>query len=547
MAHNFTHIVSVSFEHDALTAPVNLSHTPEAASGIAAASYDEADGTFARLWPTSFALARFLCENPSLVAGKRIVELGSGSGAVGLVCAALGATSVTLTDLPDAMTLLATNLAQNPTLAPLVKIAPCAWGSDEHISSLLEDGPFDIVLCCEVVYQQSADILAALAQTQRRLAKPSGQVLLGYEFRSAMSEDIAYFDAATELFGESTSHSLEAASVAAAAYMGGHADDGGDDRWLYVYEVPAKPPAQSVVRLTSIAELSSHLRDGDLLLLDIDETLVSPEEDATEPWFNKLCAAMGSSTGRPMATVFSAGVEIWQALQSVCDVTTPEESTAASITAAAKLPGVECVGLTARGPEIHDETIEQLTRCGVYDGVFSTTLSYGVLAPVKAGEHAILAASKSLCTPLTHIGGIIYCSGSRKPQGLRAYEAAAKIAPTRRVVLLDDRESHCIAVCDDRKSRDQPFLGLHYAPAGSEGVTCELPRGWQLLAASMGSSAGRQRIRRMVDLLEDPDGADAGGPLTMPVRAAAFARSGLPQLVAGAAIGGAAMWAVLRK
>ena len=78
-------------------------------------------------------------------------------------------------------------------------------------------------------------------------------------------------------------------------------------------------------------------------------------------------------------------------------------------------------------------------------------------------------------------------------------------------------------------------------------MTCELPRGWQLLAASMGSSAGRQRIRRMVDLLEDPDGADAGGPLTMPVRAAAIARSGLPQLVAAAALGGAAMWAVVRK
>ena len=50
----------------------------------------------------------------------------------------------------------------------------------------------------------------------------------------------------------------------------------------------------------------------------------------------------------------------------------------------------------------------------------------------------------------------------------------------------------------------------------------------------------------MVDLLEDPDGAD-GGPLTLPVRVAAFARSGLPQIVAGAVIGGAAMWAVLRK
>ena len=237
MAHFIT-APSITFSHEALASPVALSHEPQACTE----AHVEADGTFARLWPTSLVLSQFLCENASMVRGKHVVELGAGSGAVGLVCAALGAASVTLTDVPEALKLIERNAAQNPQLASSVRVAPCTWGNSEHVAALLHHNngcPFDVVLCCEVVYQQSTDVLAALAHTQRRLARPrDGVVLLGYEFRNALSEDIAYFDAATELFGESASHSLEPCARAAAAFMDEQRDDGGDDRWLYVYEVP---------------------------------------------------------------------------------------------------------------------------------------------------------------------------------------------------------------------------------------------------------------------------------------------------------------------
>ena len=262
MAH-FISRPDFTFEHAAIPHPLQFQQ--DLAETIAA--HQEADGTFARLWPTAVVLCNHLCEHPELVAGKHIVELGAGSGAVGLVCAALGAASVTLTDVPEALPLLTANLERNPTLAANTTVAPCTWGNAEHIASLLDAsakrrahaddanaaqqqqqqlqrGGFDIVLCCEVIYQQGEDVLLALAQTQGELALRGGgggaggssRVLLAYEFRNAMTDDITYFDAATDAFGECESIALTGRE--AEALMGGKADDGIEDRFLFVYEVP---------------------------------------------------------------------------------------------------------------------------------------------------------------------------------------------------------------------------------------------------------------------------------------------------------------------
>ena len=230
MAHFIT-APTIRFEHAALSAPIELEHLPDAGPEVM-----DADGTFARLWPTALVLSNWLCEHREVLAGKRVVELGSGTGVVGLVCAALGAASVTLTDMPDALELIRRNAALSRQKGA-VTVAPCTWGDADHLADLLRGGGgFDVVLCCEVVYQQSADVLTALAATQRALALPGAKVLLAYEFRCAIVEDLAYFDAATELFGDSTSHAL---TGSATAFMHNHIDDGGDDRWLYVYAVPA--------------------------------------------------------------------------------------------------------------------------------------------------------------------------------------------------------------------------------------------------------------------------------------------------------------------
>ena len=50
-----------------------------------------------RVWEASRYLASYLVRNPQVIDGKKVVELGSGSGFCGLVAAKLGAT-VTLTD-----------------------------------------------------------------------------------------------------------------------------------------------------------------------------------------------------------------------------------------------------------------------------------------------------------------------------------------------------------------------------------------------------------------------------------------------------------------
>ena len=53
------------------------------------------------VWPAGLFMCDFLKRNSELVKGKRVLELGSGTGLVGLYAAKLGASHVTLTDFID--------------------------------------------------------------------------------------------------------------------------------------------------------------------------------------------------------------------------------------------------------------------------------------------------------------------------------------------------------------------------------------------------------------------------------------------------------------
>lgn len=253
---------------------------------------------------------------------------------------------------------------------------------------------------------------------------------------------------------------------------------------------------QSTVQpLPSIAALPSLLAAGDLLLLDLDETLIKPEfDDASEPWFNAFLASLAEN-GVEGTNGFFAGIELWQALQAVCDVHPAEgEATCTALAAAAATPGVVCVGLTARGPEMSAETVGQLRHCELFEGVFDTERSLKVLSPSAEGD---------LVAPLTHLEGIVYCSGPRKPQGLNAFFDKSGCVP-QRVVFVDDRESHVRAVCAAMQEKQLPYLGLHYTPgAATSAAKCSLPRGWKLLAAILARErGGRDRLRRMLALLD---------------------------------------------
>ena len=53
------------------------------------------------LWNSGRVIADYFQENPSLVQGKHVLELGAGAGLPGLVAGVLGAKKVVITDYPD--------------------------------------------------------------------------------------------------------------------------------------------------------------------------------------------------------------------------------------------------------------------------------------------------------------------------------------------------------------------------------------------------------------------------------------------------------------
>ena len=118
-------------------------------------------GTGSSVWDGAVVLARYLETHPAKVAGRRVVELGSGTGFGGLVAARLGASEVLLTDLDQCLPLIEANVRRNG-LADRVAAAPLRWGEPADVSA-------DVVLVadcllpgCDVLFEPLCRTLAAL-------------------------------------------------------------------------------------------------------------------------------------------------------------------------------------------------------------------------------------------------------------------------------------------------------------------------------------------------------------------------------------------------
>jgi predicted nicotinamide N-methyase len=133
------------------------------------------------LWAAAPGLAQRLAQEPSLVAGKRVLEIGAGVGLPGLVAAHLGA-SVTQTDYQAvALALARRNAAQNGI--PGVRVLAGDW---RQFTLADEEPPFDVVLGSDVLYERSLhDTLRALLP---RLIAPGGLLLVSDPLRPQVVE-----------------------------------------------------------------------------------------------------------------------------------------------------------------------------------------------------------------------------------------------------------------------------------------------------------------------------------------------------------------------
>jgi predicted nicotinamide N-methyase len=96
-------------------------------------------------WPGGQALARYLLDNPALVRGRRVLDLASGSGLVGIAAAKAGAASVSTIDIdPFAAAAQTMNARANEVALDIV------------IADILDDeaADFDLVVAGDVCYER---------------------------------------------------------------------------------------------------------------------------------------------------------------------------------------------------------------------------------------------------------------------------------------------------------------------------------------------------------------------------------------------------------
>jgi predicted nicotinamide N-methyase len=123
---------------------------------------------WATAWPGGQAVARYLLDHPASVAGRRVLDVASGSGLVAIAAALAGAARVSATDIdPYALAAITLNARANG-----VTVSAC-------LNDLLEGdgGDAEVVLAGDAFYSQA--IAARIWPFLQRAAARGARVLIG--------------------------------------------------------------------------------------------------------------------------------------------------------------------------------------------------------------------------------------------------------------------------------------------------------------------------------------------------------------------------------
>ncbi|XP_031147834.1 protein N-lysine methyltransferase METTL21A [Sander lucioperca] len=136
-------------------------------------------GVAAVVWDAAVVMCMYLEMGKVELKGKGVIELGAGTGLVGIVAALLGA-KVTITDREPALDFLSANVKSNvpPDSQGSVVVSELTWGEGlERYPA----GGFDLVLGADIVYLE--DTFVPLLQTLEHLCSDTTVVLLACKIR----------------------------------------------------------------------------------------------------------------------------------------------------------------------------------------------------------------------------------------------------------------------------------------------------------------------------------------------------------------------------
>jgi len=138
------------------------------------------------LWESARLMASVLAGNPTVVAGKRVLELGCGCGGICSMIAVGSADLVVATDGDtNALDMLTQNITSNikpPFLSKLIT-KRLQWGNSDHIEAIKEinNEGFDVIIGTDVTYIPEA--ILPLFATAKELISSKGALILCHVLR----------------------------------------------------------------------------------------------------------------------------------------------------------------------------------------------------------------------------------------------------------------------------------------------------------------------------------------------------------------------------
>ena len=185
---------------------LTLTQAPRISAAHSAEASGSSDGgatTGATVWDAGIVLAAHLLQRPRGAggAGGVCLDLGSGTGIVGLAAAASGAFSrVLLSDMPSVVPLLSDNLQRNADVLPRggapVHAVALRWDDAAQLERVRAMGPFELIVGGDILYREQ--VVQPLMMAVGALATERTTVLLSASLQHSPSTIRAFAVAATE-------------------------------------------------------------------------------------------------------------------------------------------------------------------------------------------------------------------------------------------------------------------------------------------------------------------------------------------------------------
>ena len=138
-------------------------------------------------WKGSWALATLLNLRRSQLAGKRVLELGSGTGLLGIACALSGASAVIVTDLPYVLPLIQKNIT-SAVMQQTVSVFEWDWSNPRP--SFDSELPFDVVVAADVVYDpEKLHSCCAAIRSAADACVVGGWIYVALSYRSQLESE----------------------------------------------------------------------------------------------------------------------------------------------------------------------------------------------------------------------------------------------------------------------------------------------------------------------------------------------------------------------